>query len=500
MSTDQPTYGFQRPGGDIVTLLDLTPRDMQDGEYTPLASDKSWWLPDQDRRIRPFSTGVQVFPFRGPAAFGQRFTFDVGSVNCGDILLSTIIQINLGHWFDDTTILRFESGRVTYPQQSGVLDPSANPWFYASSLGSVILARAELEVNDQTIEVVDGDFLNTAALALADVNNQFGFSADGLGRQPLPTLGQTNPNRPFPTENGVIFVPLPFFYQRVKLQEGFPLLACREGTVRIHVTLRPFEECVRLLRGRRSCVQDTPLNQQVALWDRTGAFQVPITVQTSVAVPQFKQIQLITHAVHTDGTMRQRILRSPFELLTRRAQTFYFSEPLKYQTNKSANDVVQVQLPLEVNGPMEQILWFVRRTATHNNNEWNNYSAVMSPEYNAIYNPFRPMLVSAAIQFNGVEVVSEGEQWFRQHVALANKGGAAAYQNFIYGYSFAQTPGQHQPNGTANASRLQSVRLTLDVNQPTNTQFETGWEVKVFVLALDWLRFQDGICNRMFSD
>lgn len=497
--TDQPTYGFQRPGGDIVTLLDLTPRDMQDSEYTPLGAEKTWWLPDEDRRIRPFSTGVQTFPFRGPAAFGQRFTFNVGSVNCGDILMSTLIQINLGHWFDDTTILRFESGRYSYPQVNGTLDPSSNPWFYASSLGSVILARAELEIDDQTLEVVDGDFLNMISLLYQDVNSQFGFSADGLGRQPLPTLQQSNPNRPFPTENGVIFVPLPFFYQRVKLQEGFPLLACREGTVRIHITLRPFEECVRLLRGRRTCLTDTPLNQQVTLWDRTQAFQMPIQVQTSIAVPQFKQIKLITYGAHTDGVMRQRILRSPFELLTRRVQTFYFEEPLKYQTNKSQNDIVQVQLPLEVNGPMEEILWFIRRTATHNNNEWNNYSAVTSPEYNAIYNPFRPMLTVATIQLNGVDLVQEGELWFRQHIAQIHKGGAAAFQNFVYGYSFSQHPGEHQPSGTANASRLQSVRLTLDVKQPIS-QYETGWEVKVFVIGLDWLRFQDGIANRMFSD
>lgn len=499
MAADQPTFGFQRPGGDIVTLLDLTPRDMQDTEFTPLASGKTWWLPDQDRRIRPFSTGVQTFPFRGPAAFGQRFTFDVGSVNCGDLLLSTVIQINLGHWFDDTTILRFESGRYSYPQVYGALDPSANPWFYASSLGSVILQRAELEVDDQTLEIVDGDFMNVASVTMQDVNNQFGFSADGFGRQPLSTLEQTNPNRPFPTENGVIFVPLPFFYQRVRLQEGFPLLACREGTVRIHVTLRPFEECVRLLRGRRSCATETPLNQQVALWDRTGAFQIPITVQTSVAVPQFKQIKLITFGAHTDGVMRQRILRSPFETLIRRVQTFSFSEPLKYQTNKSQNDIVQVQLPLEANGPMEEILWFVRRTATHNNNEWNNYSSVTSPEYNPIFNPFAPMLAAATIQLNGVELVSEEEQWFRQHLSLLHKGGASSYQAFVYGYSFAQDPAEHQPSGTANASKLQSIRLTLDVKQPIS-QYETGWEVKVFVISLDWLRFQDGICNKLYSD
>ena len=37
--------GYERAGGDIVTLLDLTPRDFQDNEYFPLGAEKTWWLP-----------------------------------------------------------------------------------------------------------------------------------------------------------------------------------------------------------------------------------------------------------------------------------------------------------------------------------------------------------------------------------------------------------------------------------------------------------------------
>ncbi len=78
-------------------------------------------------------------------------------------------------------------------------------------------------------------------------------------------------------------------------------------------------------------------------------------------------------------------------------------------------------------------------------------------------------------------------------------GGAAAFQNYIYGYSFSRAPGQHQPSGTANASRLQTIRLTLNVTPPSGP-YETAWEVKVFVVTLQWLRFQNGIANRMFTD
>ncbi len=492
------TTGFSRPGGDIVTLLDLTPRDTQDNEFTPLNSEKTWWLPDFDRRLRPFSLAVQQFPFRGPTAFGQRFTFDLGSVTSCDLLFSTVLQVDLRHWLDDTTILRLQAGTYDYERSSQNGPYIEDPWFYANSLGTVILQQAELEVDDQTIETVDGDFLNVASLLFQDLNSQFGFATDGLGRVPWTSLLQTPISKPYPTLDGILFIPLPFFFQRIRLQAAFPLLACKEGSIRIHVTFRPFAECVRRLRGRRSDCAEVPLNKDILFLDKRGLVQEPVVVQTSIAEPRFRKIQLLTYGAQTDGTIRQRILRQPFEIMTRIVNTFTFSEPLKYIVNKTNNDSIQVQLPLEANDPMEEILWFVRRKATANNNEWTNYSAITSPEYDASFNPLRPLLQSAAIQLNGIDLIQAEEQWFRQHISKKHKGGAAAYFSYIYGYSFARNPGEHQPSGTANASRLQSLRLTLTVNPPGG-QYEQDWEVKVFVISLQWLRFQDGILNRMYQ-
>jgi hypothetical protein len=491
------SQGFSRPGGDIVTLLDLTPRDFQDGEFTPLQAEKTWWLPDQTRRLRPFSLTTQSFPIRGPTSFGQHFVFDIGSTNAGDLLFSSVIQVELGHWLNDTTILRLESGKADYRRQDQ--HPIEDPWFYANGLGSVILQKAWLEIGDQTIEEVDGDFLNVASLLFQDINQQFGFANDGLGRRPVTSLLTTPVTQPFPTLSRTLFIPLPFFFQRIRLQEALPLLACKENSVRLHIQFRPFEECVRRLRGRRVDCKETPLNRDIELLDLTTKVQIPIVHHTPVAPPLFKSIELITYGANLDGTMRQRVLRDPFEILHRQVKTFHFEEPLKYATNKTTKDKIQVQLPLEVNHPMEEILWFVRRKATANNNEWTNYSAVMSAEADPIYNPLRPLLLSATIQLNGIDLISQEEQWFRQHIALKHKGGVAAFDSFIYGYSFASQPGEHQPSGTANASRLATVRLTLDVSPPGGS-FEQEWEVKVFVVTLNWLRFQNGIANKMYQD
>lgn len=480
---------MQRPAGDIVTLLDITPRDYQDNVLFPLGSEKTWWLPDSERRVRPFTVSLQQFPFRGPTGFGQRFTFDLKSVNCGDLLLSTVLEIDLRHWLDDTSILRFESGQYSYPQ-------GAQPWAWANSLGTVILERAELEVNDQTIETIDGDFLNTISLLFLDQNNQFGYGVDGLGRYPFTQLATTPSTRPFPTPSGKLLIPLPFFYQRIRLQEAFPLLACKEGSVRIHITLRPFEECIRKLSGQRSSTSETPLNQSLTVTNNIGPIKIEQQIQTGANPPSFNSIQLITYAANTDGKMRQKILRDPFEILHRGVQTFFFDEPLKYQVNKTSSDIIQIQLPLEVNHPMEEIIWFVRLKDVRNNNEWTNYSSTLQTTYDSIYNPRQPLLHGASIQLNGIELIKAEEEWFRQHISLLHKGGNSAYENYIYGYSFAKNPGEHQPSNTANASRLQSVRLTLDVKAPTGFL----WEVKVFVLQLQWLRFQNGICNKLFMD
>lgn len=561
------SQGFTRPSGDIVTLLDLTPRDYQDNEFTPLSSDKTWWLPEQSRRLRPFSTCVQQYPFRGPTGFGQRFTFDLKSTSAGDILFNTVLQIDLSHWYNDTDLLRMESGRYaatgsfigslgltnlkvltlisgtvsigspvvgegvlpgtiitgfvsgtpggvgfytvnnTHPATIIITTMSTGPqgqqWFYANSLGTVILERAELEVGDQTIEIVDGDFLNVSSLLFQDLNSQFGLATDGLGRQPLSSLLHSPLAKPFPTTSRSLFIPLPFFFSRVKLQEAFPVLACKEGSIRIHVQLRPFKECVRIITGRRVNCDDTPLGRTFLVSDtiKTPSHPLPTEVQIKAYdnIPQFKNIQLITYSAHTDGSIRNKILRNPFEILTRNVTTFHFAEPLKYAVNKTTADTIQVLLPLELNHPVEEIIWFVRRKSVENNNEWTNYSAVTSYEYDATYNPTKPLLQSATIQCNGVDIVRAEEQWFRQHIALRHKGGIAAYENFIYGYSFSSTPGRHQPAGTANASRLQSIRLGLNIVPPGGA-LEQDWEVKVFVLAIQWLRFQDGMTNKMYTD
>jgi len=220
------------------------------------------------------------------------------------------------------------------------------------------------------------------------------------------------------------------------------------------------------------------------------------TVLTGVAPPSLDSVTLLTHGAILDGELRQTMLRKPFEIIHRALQTFTFDEPLKYLVSKRS-DAITIQLPLEANHPVEEIIWYVRRKGVAANNEWTNYTDTVERDWNGLDNFItKPMLINAKIQVNGITLIEADEQYFRQHIARKHKGGYVAYSNYVYGFSFAETPGEHQPTGSVNISRANSLRLTLDIYVPGGEE----WEVKVFTNAINWMRFENGLANAVFED
>jgi len=270
--------------------------------------------------------------------------------------------------------------------------------------------------------------------------------------------------------------------------------------MRIRITLKRFDQIVRILSGSRSDCLDIPLRKEFKFVDNRLSFNKVTAIHSSEEEPMLKNIQLLTQGVFVDGMYREMLLREPFERPFREIQQFDFTEPLKYVINKSGNDLITVQLPLEANQPIEEIVWILRRKAAVTlNNDWTNYSATLEKDYHPTFGPLEPLLVSAKIQANGQDIISQDEAWFRSHISRAHRGGKTAYDAFIYGYSFARHPGEHDPTGTINASRLNTLRLTLNVKPPGGSS-DTEWEVHVFVYAFQWVRFGNGICNKVFID
>ncbi len=422
------------------------------------------------------------------------------------------------------------TGATTYPLPDAPtncvpvgasIDYSAEYWTYVNSLGTSIIEYADFIVKDQTIERLTGEFIRTHLTAAADVNSLFGLSTDGIGSVPYAHLSTASngaaskwvsdtpfaPSRPFPVENGTYLCVLPFFFFRTKLSEVFPLLACNEGQVRIDIKLRPFDQMVRRYVGWRASPTDSPLNQSVSFLTYDSC---RVITSTASQPPAFRDFRLLTAASYITGTFRDKFLRQPFEQLVKLVQTFSFEEPLKYIVNKSTGDKVDIQLPLELNHPVTELLWVFRRKAVRINNEWSNFTPAVGFQLTPD-KVFPPWLHHASLRVNGSEVISAEGDWFRRQAAQRHKGGIGAYQSHLYGYSFAERPEDHQPTGTANMSRATAVTLRLTVNQPLpmalpvaspiDTFDDTigGWEVFVFAMHYNWLRFENGMCGRMFQ-
>jgi len=518
---------YFRPRGDITTVLDLTDRDSQDNTYFPITAEKSWFHRDDHKTVYPSSLSVQEFTQRGPADWGQKFSFEIGALPAGDLLQTVILQIELDSWYSGPILSQLAQGKVQATPYTAGQTAKTDYWTYINSLGTAIIEYADFIVNDQTIERLTGEFIRLFYNIYGDVNNLIGISADGIGSVPYAFLSSAtsappatapvfqtafNPNRPYPVENGKYFCILPFFFLRTRLAEVFPLLSCNEGNVRIDVKLRPFDQVVRNFCGYRAFCEDTPLNKTVP-FTYTGTTN-QIIVNTASKPPQFKDFRIITTCALINGSLREKYLHRPFEQAVKLVQIFNFEEPLKYLVSKPNpnSDTVEIQLPLELNHPTVEILWAFRRKAVLVNNEWSNFTPAIGLQASPT-KVFPDWLDWAKIRLNGSELISAEGNWFREHIASKHRGGINSYGAYIYGYSFAMYPDEHQPSGTANMSRTTSITLNLRVKQPIQTnlaglptpcEFDPitvgGWEVFVYAIHYNWLRFENGICNKLFID
>lgn len=485
-------YGTKQPRGGSTTLLDLVSRDVQDNFLFPLNTNITRFSRDEGLRTIPFSTVMREFTFRGPASLGQTFTFELGDMNCGDLINGLFIQIQLGDWY--TAIIRENlKSDVTLP-----IDVK-DFWTYSNSIGTCILQEATLEVDDQVLEKITGDSIYITSLLFPDLNTKIGV-ADALGLKSIGDVKRWTGTHAYPVEDGWITVPLMFSMLRDRITSTFPLIACREGTMRIRVTLKRFDQIVRSVSGSRASCSDTPIGKSFPIIDTRILVNRYSSIKSLDVEPRLKNIQLLTQGIFVDGPYREMLLREPFERPFREIQQFDFTEPMKYVVNKTGNDLITIQLPLEANQPVEEIIWVLRRKAAiTENNDWVNYSATLEKDYHPVFAPLEPLLVSAKLQANGQDIISQDESWFRSHISRAHRSGKTSYDAFIYGYSFAKHPGIHDPTGTINASRLNSLRLTLNVKPPGGVS-DTEWEVHVFIYAFQWVRFGNGICNKVFID
>ncbi len=484
---------IHEPRGDIVTVLDLTDRDAQDDFLFPLDADTTLFTVDRDDK-KPMrrTPAMQIVGARGNPGFGNRFIFDLNPSQLPDMIHAVSLQIDLDHWIPASVRARIADGRYSWPT---VTD---NIWCYANGLGISIIEEASFEVGDLTVDRLTGEFIAAWLAGKQELAAQVALTADCVG---LTAVAAAATPAVFPVENGILTCILPFFFQRYGERTSFPLVSCKEGDVRVIIKLRPFEQVVRQLRGWRDSCKAVPAGSQELQTAGGGQQQVP--VQTGV--PVFKNCHLTVYGSYIDLSQRSKYIKLPHELQYRHLYINTFSEPLSYAVGNGGR-TINFLLPLELNGPVEKLVWVLRRKAAVLNNDWVTFGPALPLDY-TVWGATKPVqfddpVVEARILLNGIETMKKSGYELRNMQADST---VVSADNWIYQYSFSSMC--IEGNGYFNASRIQTIQLaltvrnTMEIPSGVGGDFNelNGWEIFVFGEGVNWLRFQNTQVGRIFQ-
>ena len=484
----------QKPVGEMKRLVSLVDRGPIDDYLYPRDSKESVIQPTY-QQYHNFSTEVLETNYTGNATWGSRISFTVPVSEHSDLLQWCALVIKPGTWLPAQIAdgLRKDDKHCFLP-----LDISGS-WIYTDQIGAVIIDKAELEVGGITVDTVSGDWATVVSAA--------SLTSEKLSAWKDSIVGSAAPSEPFrremflsPTEDGYIYCWLPFWFARRK-NTAFPLVSMRDQPIRIHITLRPFLDCVRMWDTPRAGPESTPLSQSFQFRDYTFNFPVTETYTNSLAAPAFLDAKMMFGVSYLDDTIRKAYL-APHEVLIEQVTTMNFAEPLKYAMSVPTGNSILVGLPLSaLNNPIRRLFFFLRRKAVFRYNEWTNFGSRLEDEVDPIFSPQKPMLRRAKLLVGTVFLADQPERWWRYTGSAELPGSANLYSQYIYSIAFDGNVDTFRPQGgTVNASRV-DIRLDLEVEPPSSAAgISTEWEVVVFGVGYNWMRFQNGIANLMYTD
>lgn len=484
-----PLKSGKGPVGEIKKIVSLIDRTDFDEFMYPKAENNTVFTPD----YKPYHNFVQesvVWNFAGDPAWGQRVTFSVPWPWQGDFLNWIALRLKPANWMPLEAQVHIGPDRRDW-----VPIDSKTFWIWANSLGTAAIAKAEMEIDGVTVEQFSGDWMNVWNKSDHTASRTAPYEDALYANRLNPTIQNFNVS-----DDGYVYCYLPFWFSK-HINAAFPLASCSgPDTVRFHITLRPFNELVRMLSTPISACEASPLGKAFEVRDYTFPFNVRQTVTNYSTVPGFIEADILCGISNIDGPLRAAYVERPHEILMEPVVETVFNEPLKYVVNTGAADTIKVQLPLtQANGPLKQIYFFLRRKAAVEQwRDYLNYSATLEQEADPVWNPVRPLLVHAQLQVGTAIWADAGEKWWRGAGDISLPGGVQAYGNYIYSYNFAEKPAEFSPTGSVNASRV-DLKLNLTVAPPGGAS-DGEWTVHVFFVGTNWMRFENGLANQVFMD
>ena len=388
------------------------------------------WFKMVYRRYTDFAIESQPMYFDGTPDFGKKITCNVP--RRGDLLSQVVMEVTL-------PALKLLDG---------------TPVSYVNSIGHALIQEITLEIGEQQIDRQTGEWMEIWSNYTTTKDKQTGF---------YNMIGKVDGYSP-PTLFGPLklYIPLQFWFCR-NPGLALPLLALQYHPIRINLTLRP-------------------LNQLFF----TQALTTPECTSLQVSPVSISDLMLWGDYVYLDVEERRRFVSSTHEYLIEQVQ---YTSPMAIAPGASS-----ASLRLELNHPIREMFWYVKRDDMVRYNEFFNYSSLGTFEVGTRTD----ILADAVLQLDGFDRFQVRDAGYFRLVQPWQYHTVVPEDNFVYSYSFALRPEDAQPSGSMNASRLDSIVLQINLNANLVNALGT-LSTRVYAINHNVLRIADGFGGVLFT-
>ena len=412
------------------------------------------------RRHTNFAVESIEQTFNGTADFNKRVTATIS--RNGDLIQQMYLEV------------------VLPAMTSLATGSTSNVWTYG--VGNALVSQAEIEIGGQLIDRQYGDWMNIWTELTIPAGKRDGY--DNMVGNFLTTVGGlANPTEQVggialttvTTTINRLYVPLQFWFNR-NPGLALPLIALQYHEVKLNLTIRPLADLV--------------------------------DVSTSgTATTNSLGCKLYVDYVYLDTDERRRFAQVSHEYLIEQVQ-FTGTETIAAGTSNK-------NVTLNFNHPVKELIW-AHTTAAHatsgssaNNCRWFNYSGLDASGSDSFS--------TGLLQLNGHDRFSvRFSDYFRKvqnyehHTRVPRVGDdlagtnsdakLASLRQYIYSYSFALSPEEHQPSGTCNFSRIDNAVLQLTYDNTSVTQGTRSLNLNIYAVNYNVLRIMSGMGGLAYSN
>ena len=423
------------------------------------------------RRHTNFAVESIEQTFNGQADFNKRVSATIA--RNGDLIQQMYLEVILPKCTINTV-------------GGGVGDtPTSNVWTYG--VGNALIKQAEIEIGGQLIDRQYGDWMNIWSELTIPAGKREGYDTMvGNIINTTFTSGQTGGLLIDSVFTPRLYVPLQFWFNR-NPGLALPLIALQYHEVKLNLELRDAKDLINTDEGSI----------------------------TSITIPSLS-CKLYVDYVYLDTDERRRFAQVSHEYLIEQVQ-FTGTESID-ASNKNQNNI-----NLNFNHPVKELIW-VHTTTAHTTsamnatgNRWFNYSALdtdASPfNKTTIALSYGDTFSSGLLQLNGHDRFSvRSADYFRKvqnydhHTRVPRVGieGSGDHRcQYIYSYSFALSPEEHQPSGTCNFSRIDNAVLQLSYGADSITgtaAIDSRMNLNIYAVNYNVLRIMSGMGGLAYSN